>query len=70
VGRIARGAALATDLGNLERWTGQVAGRGACRHPDGAAQMLASAMDVFREDIARHVRTGRCGQTGSLLGVA
>ena len=34
--RLARGTAHADDLAQIERWTGQLAGRGACRHPDGA----------------------------------
>ena len=41
--RIAEGVADAGDLAGIERWTSRLAGRGACRHPDGAAQMMASA---------------------------
>jgi NADH:ubiquinone oxidoreductase subunit F (NADH-binding) len=31
----------------LTRWTAQVRGRGACRHPDGAARFVESALDLF-----------------------
>ena len=60
VERVAAGRAEATDLENLRRWTELVAGRGACRHPDGAAALMASALDVFAADFAWHVRAGRC----------
>jgi len=47
------------DVARLERWTAQVAGRGACHHPDGAARFVASALRVFRDEVDRHLR-GRC----------
>jgi NADH:ubiquinone oxidoreductase subunit F (NADH-binding) len=48
------------DLVNLSRWCTLVTGRGACRHPDGAAQQLASAMAVFADDFASHADRRRC----------
>jgi len=42
----------------LDRYVGEVSGRGACRHPDGALRMYTSALEVFREDVHRH-RKGR-----------
>jgi NADH:ubiquinone oxidoreductase subunit F (NADH-binding) len=47
---------------DLRRWAGLVAGRGACHHPDGAAQFVASALDVFAGETARHAR-GQCRAT-------
>ena len=38
----------------VERWSEDVAGRGACRHPDGAAQLVASALFAFAEEVERH----------------
>ena len=48
--------------GRLHRWLGQVDGRGACHHPDGAVHMIRSALDVFAPEIAQHAR-GWCRGT-------
>ena len=48
--------------GRLHRWLGQVDGRGACHHPDGAVHMIRSALDVFAAEIAQHAR-GWCRGT-------
>jgi NADH:ubiquinone oxidoreductase subunit F (NADH-binding) len=34
--------------------------RGACRHPDGAARLVSSALDVFAAELADHMRHGPC----------
>lgn len=47
-------------LDTLVRWSGEIYGRGACRHPDGAMLLLRSALDVFAADLARHVRGRPC----------
>jgi NADH:ubiquinone oxidoreductase subunit F (NADH-binding) len=43
----------------LEVWLRQVVGRGACRHPDGAARFVESALHVFAREFELH-RQGRC----------
>jgi NADH:ubiquinone oxidoreductase subunit F (NADH-binding) len=43
----------------LETWLRQVAGRGACRHPDGATRFVESALHVFAREFELH-RHGRC----------
>jgi NADH:ubiquinone oxidoreductase subunit F (NADH-binding) len=58
--RIAHGTAGTTDMVDIERWLSLVVGRGACHHPDGAAQLMVSALKVFGEEFAYHARTGRC----------
>ncbi|WP_158288179.1 NADH-ubiquinone oxidoreductase-F iron-sulfur binding region domain-containing protein [Streptomyces sp. ICBB 8177] len=44
----------------LERRVGLLAGRGACRHPDGAGRLAASALRVFADDVRHHQRFGPC----------
>lgn len=49
----------------LDRWLTVIPGRGACRHPDGALRMLASAFPAFAADVAVH-RSGRpCRAAGA-----
>lgn len=56
-----------SELKRLDRFMGEIAGRGACAHPDGALRMVASALDVFADDVRAH-RKGRC-VTGRTLKV-
>jgi NADH:ubiquinone oxidoreductase subunit F (NADH-binding) len=49
------------DLGRLWRWLGQVDGRGACHHPDGAVRMIRSALGAFEAEIAEHAQGWCCG---------
>lgn len=44
----------------LARWAQQVTGRGACRHPDGVARFVSSALDAFADEVTLHLRKGRC----------
>ncbi len=62
---VAEGTAGTAELGDIERWTSQIPGRGACHHPDGAAQLMTSALNVFGEEFMHHARTGRCTVSGS-----
>jgi NADH:ubiquinone oxidoreductase subunit F (NADH-binding) len=59
-GRVAGLTATDGDLDHIKRWAGVLAGRGACRHPDGAAGLLGSALHVFAEEFQRHDRDHRC----------
>jgi NADH:ubiquinone oxidoreductase subunit F (NADH-binding) len=45
---------------NTSRLVGLVDGRGACRHPDGVAQLVASALDTFADDAFEHDQYGPC----------
>jgi NADH:ubiquinone oxidoreductase subunit F (NADH-binding) len=42
-----------------------IEGRGACRHPDGVVRLVRSALDVFRDDIAQHVKGVHCAGSRS-----
>ena len=44
----------AAEGARLTRWLGQVAGRGACHHPDGTARFVASALRVFADEGRGH----------------
>ena len=46
-------------LNEVRRMAGLIDGRGACRHPDGTARLVRSALDTFATDIEHH-RHGRC----------
>jgi NADH:ubiquinone oxidoreductase subunit F (NADH-binding) len=50
-GRLERQGA---DRTALDRWGAMVSGRGACRHPDGAARFVSSAVRVFGLELDRH----------------
>ena len=52
--RIAQQGANREDLERLQRWTVDVRGRGACRHPDGAVVFLQSALRQFSDEFATH----------------
>jgi NADH:ubiquinone oxidoreductase subunit F (NADH-binding) len=47
-------------LGRMQRRFGQISGRGACRHPDGAVRMAASALTAFAADAHAHARRRTC----------
>lgn len=44
----------------IARWSTLAKGRGACRHPDGVVSFVASALEVFAEELADHARHGPC----------
>ncbi len=55
------------DRGALRRRLGTIAGRGACRHPDGAVKLAGSALRVFEAEFGHHERAGRCTGGGSYV---
>jgi NADH:ubiquinone oxidoreductase subunit F (NADH-binding) len=61
---IAGGRARPGALADVERWSGLVAGRGACHHPDGTTRFVASALRAFAAEVDRHQR-GQCSATSA-----
>jgi NADH:ubiquinone oxidoreductase subunit F (NADH-binding) len=49
------------------RWLEEIRGRGACRHPDGAARFVESALNVFRDEVHLHLRNRCGGRRGEFL---
>jgi NADH:ubiquinone oxidoreductase subunit F (NADH-binding) len=56
---LADGVAHGSERDRILRWTGEIRGRGACHHPDGAARFVESALTVFGEELQDHSRS-RC----------
>ena len=59
-GALVSGTRVAQAVECLGRWSHMISGRGACRHPDGAARFVTSALRVFAFEIDRHARIGPC----------
>ena len=57
---VAHGHAGPDRVARLRGWIGAVSGRGACHFPDGAVRFVASALDVFADEIELHARDGGC----------
>lgn len=64
LGRRSRGRFAGNECGELTRIVGLVEGRGACRHPDGVAHLIRSALATFPDEFAEHV-AGRCSRRNS-----
>jgi NADH:ubiquinone oxidoreductase subunit F (NADH-binding) len=52
------------DLTRLRTWSSELRGRGACRHPDGAAGLVLSALDAFDTEFFSHAAQRRCSSPG------
>jgi NADH:ubiquinone oxidoreductase subunit F (NADH-binding) len=57
---LASGGARPDDVARLRRWAGDIEGRGACRHPDGAVRLLRSSLRVFADDVEAHLAGRPC----------
>jgi NADH:ubiquinone oxidoreductase subunit F (NADH-binding) len=62
--RLAATDADRDEILRLRRWAAMVSGRGACHHPDGAVNNLASALQAFSADVDSHLEARRCGAGG------
>jgi NADH:ubiquinone oxidoreductase subunit F (NADH-binding) len=59
--RVQSGQPQAGELDRLRRWVGELPGRGACHHPDGATGFLRSALTRFGADFESHSPHRRIG---------
>lgn len=64
---LATGSAVrdALVLRRLERRLGEVIGRGACAHPDGAVRLAESALLAFADDVRQHLAGRPCSFAGA-----
>ena len=60
---LSRGGKTTNVRHRLDRRLSLVEGRGACHHPDGTARFVASALQTFAQDLARHQRGNPCPPT-------
>ncbi|MFH8387040.1 NADH-ubiquinone oxidoreductase-F iron-sulfur binding region domain-containing protein [Kitasatospora sp. NPDC018058] len=63
---LADGHATPDLLDRLRHRIGLLPGRGACRHPDGAARLAASALATFTGDVDHHLTHGHCHRPATL----
>ncbi len=64
---LARGRGDVRTVDRLHRWAAQIDGRGACRFPDGVLRLLRSALDVFDDDVRRHLAHETCPPQAPIL---
>jgi NADH:ubiquinone oxidoreductase subunit F (NADH-binding) len=60
IAHMAGGGADALIAARVERWAGQVEGRGACHHPNGVVRFARSGLQVFARELDDHRRHGPC----------
>ncbi len=63
---LAAGRAPRGTVATVERWLGDVAGRGACHLPDAVVGFVRSSLAVFADDYVLHERKGPCSAVGHL----
>ena len=62
---LAAGTGGRRTLRRLHRCLEELPGSGACSHPDGVARLVASLLDVFEDDVARHRRGTPCASASA-----
>lgn len=58
--RLAAGDGSKRDVRRLRELTADVAGRGACSHPDGVSGLVDSALETFAAELREHLRGNWC----------
>jgi len=62
---LAAGTGGRRTLRRLHRCLEELPGSGACSHPDGVARLVASVLDAFEDDVARHRRGTPCASASA-----
>ena len=57
---LARGELRRRELRRLRSLCDRLIGSGACRHPDGVVRLVRSAIEVFEDDVVRHLSGAPC----------
>jgi NADH:ubiquinone oxidoreductase subunit F (NADH-binding) len=57
---LAAGTARRRAVGKLSALADAVLGSGACAHPDGVVRLVRSTLEVFDDDVVRHLGGGPC----------
>lgn len=57
---LAAGVARSDAVDRIRGWSSEIAGRGACSHPDGAVRLVRTCLRVFGPDIDRHADGRPC----------
>ncbi len=67
--QIADGVGGPEGMRAVSRWCTEIFGRGACRHPDGTARLISSAISVFSADFRSHQQGQPCRTDPALRGL-
>ena len=57
---LAAGTGRRRDLRRMSSLAGDILGSGACAHPDGVVLLVRSTLQVFDDDVVRHLAGGPC----------
>lgn len=57
---VAEGHHVKANVSRLHQLFDEVRGRGACHYPDGVLRFVASALETFDDEVARHAARRRC----------
>ena len=60
IAQMAAGTARGRPAERVQRLASLIARRGACGHPDGAVNVILSALETFQVEFADHARHGPC----------
>lgn len=60
---LAAGTSTSGEVRRMHRQMAAIRGRGACGHPDGVVTLVASALEVFAQEVHAHLRHSGCSRS-------